>query len=116
MPKDYVLPIYADDFVILSPDKKWPEETIPKIRDFLWNKLHLQLHPDKVSIQTLTSGVDFLGWVHFPNYRVLRTTTKKRMFRNIKNKQGNINTVQSYLGLISHGNSRRLEARLGITD
>ena len=75
-------------------------------------KLRLELHPDKIFIKTLASGVDFLGWVHFPDHRVLRTTTKKRMFGNIKNKEGNTNTVQSYLGLLSHGNSRMLEEKV----
>jgi len=82
---------------------------LPKIADFLSERLKLNLHPDKISIYTIASGVDFLGWVHFRDHRVLRTIAKRRMFRNIKNKQGDTNTVQSYLGLIGHGNSRRLE-------
>ncbi len=103
---------YADDFVVLSKDKAWLEELLPKIADFLSERLKLNLHPDKISIRTFASGVDFLGWVHFPDHRVLRTIAKRRMFGNIKNKQGDINTVQSYLGLISHGNSRRLENKI----
>jgi len=103
---------YADDFVVLSQDKSWLEELLPKMGDFLEERLKLKIHPDKIFIKTLSSGVDFLGWVHFPDHRVLRTTTKKRMFRNIKNKEGNTNTVQSYLGLLSHGNSRRLEEKI----
>lgn len=96
---------YADDFVILSRDKPWLEALLPKLGDFLSGELRLQLHPTKVSIQTLASGVDFLGWVHFPDHRVLRTVTKKRMLRNIRSKRGKTETVQSYLGLMRHGNS-----------
>lgn len=103
---------YADDFVVLSQDRAWLEELLPKIADFLSERLKLDLHPDKISIHTVTSGVDFFGWVHFPDHRVLRTIAKRRMFRNIKNKQNNINTVQSYLGLIGHGNSRGLEDKI----
>ena len=103
---------YADDFVILSQDKARLEELLPKVADFLSERLKLNLHPNKISIHTIASGVDFLGWVHFPNHRVLRTITKRRMFRNIKDKQGNINTMQSYLGLIGHGNSRMLEDKI----
>ena len=40
---------------------------------------------------------------------VIRTSTKKRMFRNIKLKEGKVEVVQSYLGLLSHGNGRRLQ-------
>ncbi|MAZ40640.1 hypothetical protein CL654_00775 [bacterium] len=100
---------YADDFVVFSNDKKQLETIVPVIEEFLWDKLRLRLHPDKISIKTLESGVDFLGWVHFPQHRILRTTTKRRMFKNIKEKEGKAETVQSYLGLLSHGNTWKLQ-------
>ena len=103
---------YADDFVILHEDKGYLQELILRVDSFLSERLLLALHPDKVFIKTFASGVDFLGWVHFPNHRVLRTTTKKRMFRNIKAKNGKEETVQSYLGLMSHGNSWKLRQKI----
>ena len=99
---------YADDFVFLSHDKAWLENILLKVRHFLWNDLNLQLHPDKVFIKTNASGVDFLGWVHFPDHRVIRTVTKRRMFRTIQAKEGNNDTIQSYLGFLSHGNGKML--------
>ena len=105
---------YADDFVIFSQDRKWLADLIPKIQTFLSNKLRLQLHPKKISIKTIASGVDYLGWVHFPDHRVLRTVTKRRMFKNIKAKQSKIETVQSYLGLLKHGNTKRLSEQIKI--
>lgn len=103
---------YADDFMILSTDKDWLIELIPKIAEFLEENLKLSLHPNKVYIKSFASGVDFLGWVHFPHHRVLRTATKKRMFRNIKAKEGKVETVQSYLGLLSHGNAYKLKVKI----
>jgi hypothetical protein len=100
---------YADDFVLLSDSKVELEEKLRKVSKFLECKLKLQLHPDKVFIKTLASGVNFLGWVHFPYHRVLRTTTKKRMFRNLKLKQRKPETIQSYLGMLKHGNANKLE-------
>ncbi|MBU1164620.1 hypothetical protein KKA15_03595, partial [Patescibacteria group bacterium] len=100
---------YADDFVFLSHDKAWLEDILFKASHFLWNDLRLQLHPDKVFIKTVASGVDFLGWIHFLDHRVVRTATKKRMLRNIQIKEGNNDTVQSYLGLLKHGNTKKLE-------
>ena len=100
---------YADDFVILSQDKSWLEELLPKVADFLMEELELTLHSDKVFIRTLASGVDFLGWVHMSDHRVLRTVTKRRMFNRVKAREGNENTVQSYRGLLSHGNAKKLE-------
>ena len=66
----------------------------------------------KVFIKTLASGIDFLGWVHFPTHRVLRTATKRRMFKNIKTKENNENTIASYLGMLQHGNARKLESQI----
>lgn len=74
---------YADDFVILHEDKKYLERLLPQISEFLESQLKLSLHADKVFIKTIASGVDFLGWVHFPYHRIPRTSTKKRMFRNL---------------------------------
>lgn len=100
---------YADDFVIMSENKEWIEKDIlPQISNFLKEQLKLSLHLNKVSINTLASGIDFLGWVHFPNHRVIRTVTKRRMWKRIKLKEGKIDTVQSYLGLLSHGNARKI--------
>lgn len=101
---------YADDFVIFYDNKAILENAMPHIKNFLRHNLMLMLHPDKVSIKTLASGVDFLGWVHFFNHRVLRTVTKKRM---IKNLSGSYNTqrLQSYLGLLSHGNAHKLREK-----
>ncbi|NTW14694.1 MAG: hypothetical protein HGA31_06765 [Candidatus Moranbacteria bacterium] len=104
---------YADDFVILSHDKDELESMLPRIREFLNSRLALTLHPDKVSIAAVVSGVDFLGWVHFPNHRVLRTATRRRMFRNLEAKDGKPETVQSYLGLLRYGNTYGIRRRVG---
>jgi RNA-directed DNA polymerase len=98
---------YADDFVILSRDKKHLEDILTEIEKFLIEKLKLQLHPDKVFIKTLASGVDFLGWVHFSKHKILRTVTKKRMFKKLKGKPKE-ETVQSYFGLLSHGDTYKI--------
>ncbi len=103
---------YADDFVIMSRDKAWLQTILIKISDFLHQRLALNLHPDKISIKTFASGVDFLGWVHFPDHRVLRTTTKRRMFKRLKMSEGKLEVVSSYLGLISHGNSTKLKNQI----
>lgn len=98
---------YADDFVILSEDKKWLESLVPKIQEFLQTKLQLSLHPDKLFVKTFSSGIDFLGWIHFPDHRIIRTSSKKRMIRNLA-KSKNLATIESYKGLLSHGNAQKL--------
>ncbi len=101
---------YADDFVIFSENRNWLSGQIPQIRKFLRERLNLELHSKKIFIKTLASGVDFLGWVHFPDYRVLRTATRK----NDKKNKGLIlsETLNSYLGLLSHGNTHKLKSKV----
>lgn len=98
---------YADDFTVLSADKKELEALLPQIKVFLLTELKLDLHPTKVSISTVASGVDFLGWVHFPDHRVLRTASKRRMVRTLQEGRPP-ERVQSYRGMLGHGNARRL--------
>jgi len=98
---------YADDFVLLSHDRDQLCKLLPYIIVFLRDRLRLELHPNKVSIATFTSGIDFLGWVHFPGYRVLRTSTKRRMLRALTGSPRE-EVLASYRGMLSHGNANKL--------
>ncbi len=102
---------YADDFVFFSHDQSELQHFLSRAQEFLEQRLRLVMHPDKVFIATLASGVDFLGWVHFPHHRVLRTATKKRMMRTIT-KYRKPNTIASYKGMLRHGNAYSLERML----
>lgn len=102
---------YADDFVILSDDKKYLEKQILKVDEFLKSELKLNLHPDKIFIKTFSSGVDFLGWINFPDHRVLRTGTKRRMLKKSR-KQHDQERLASYLGMLKHGNAEKLRQQL----
>jgi retron-type reverse transcriptase len=102
---------YADDFVFLSYDRAQLENILVEVRNFLWDKLRLQLHSDKISIKTVASGIDFLGWIDFPHHRVLRTKTKRRMMSRIR-ESPIPETMASYLGLLKHGSTFKLQQEL----
>jgi retron-type reverse transcriptase len=103
---------YADDFVFFSHNRADLVNILSQASLFLKEELRLDLHPNKVSIKSISSGIDFLGWVNFFDHRVLRTKTKKRMFKNIRWKEGKKETIQSYLGLLNHGNGHKLMDRI----
>jgi retron-type reverse transcriptase len=103
---------YADDFVVLSQNREYLKNILLEMKEFLQNELKLEMHPNKVSIKTFSSGVDYLGWVHFSKHRVLRTATKRRMFKRIIETEGKRETTQSYLGLLSHGDTYKLKRKL----
>ncbi len=104
---------YADDFVFISEDKDYLKNIIPQIQEFLQTNLKLSLHPDKLFLKTVASGMDFLGWVHFANYPVLRTKTKQRIFNSVR-KSISEESLQSYLGVLQHGNAVKIKAQIDI--
>jgi retron-type reverse transcriptase len=100
---------YADDFAIFSEEKEILENLAVTIENFLEKKLALAIHPDKISIRKWFQGIDFLGFVHYPNYSILRIKTRKRIFRKVLEKKTDIvdkklfrQTIQSYKGIMNH--------------
>lgn len=107
---------YTDDFVIVSEYPKHLHCVLSSIKVFLREHLALELHPKKVTIQKYNQGVDFLGYISFPHYRLVRVKTKRRIFKKlrkriIEHKAGMIDRkslsqcFQSYLGVLSHANT-----------
>ncbi len=103
---------YADDFVFLSQDKEYLQNILPQVNNFLNTKLHLSLHEHKVYIQTHASGVDFLGWKHFPYYRQVRTASKRKILKRMSHYPKS-ETANAYRGLLKHGNSYKIQKKIG---
>jgi len=114
---------YADDFVIFSDDRNVLDKQLAQMQKFLLDELKLEMHPDKVFIKTLASGVDFLGVVHFLDHSVIRTKTKQRMLKKLKRKQEDLNSsvtskesfsqsVQSYYGVLKHCSGYKIEKEI----
>ncbi len=114
---------YTDDFVVVHHSEEHLEEVRRKIEKFLQNSLRLELHPDKVTIRKYSQGVDFLGYVHLPFAQVLRTKTKRRLIRKLREKaiglkRGKISensfdsSFQSYMGVLGHANTYELEQKI----
>ncbi|OGZ77983.1 MAG: hypothetical protein A2312_03210 [Candidatus Staskawiczbacteria bacterium RIFOXYB2_FULL_32_9] len=102
---------YCDDFVIMSLNKEYLKSLIFVITNFLENNLKLSLHKGKIIIERHRRGVDFLGYKNFPDYRILRTKTKKRILDKAKEKRG-IESLISYLGILKHCKSRKIKIKL----
>lgn len=114
---------YTDDFAIVSDNSEYLEKLLLPISEFLENELALNLHPNKIILRSLCQGIDFLGYVIFPKYRLIRSKTKQRIVRKLGKKVeeykiGNINQLdfeqsfQSYLGVLSHANTYGLRREL----
>ena len=110
---------YTDDFIVVSADKKYLEGLLDPFQEFLGERLRLSLHPKKISIGNVARGVDFLGYVALPHYKGLRTKTKHRIFRKLRERvmqyrRGDISehslsqSLHSYLGALSHADAHQL--------
>lgn len=67
----------------------------------------MTLHPHKVEIRKLGQGIDFLGYVTLSHHRVLRTKTKRRMFKKVT-----LENMPSYMGLLEHCDGYALKMHL----
>lgn len=111
---------YTDDFLIVSGDKEYLEKIIPKIVLFLEEKLSLKIHEEKTKIRKISQGIDFLGYIAFVSYMLVRTKTKKRMFKKFRakiedyksgviSKNSLLQSLQSYLGFLSHAETHKIQ-------
>lgn len=114
---------YTDDFIIAHQDRNILVNLIPMIGVFLEEGLKLRLHPKKIILRSFTQGVDFLGYVVRPYYSVMRTRTRKRMFKKIAVKvveyeSGQISrkklnqSLQSYYGILKHCHGREIKKEI----
>lgn len=106
---------YADDFLMLFHNKEELLEYVDILREFLQVNLNLQLHPNKIIMRRLDWGIDYLGYVILPHYRLPRTKTKRRIFKKLKEKSGSLSfnqSLQSYLGYLRHANSFKITQKL----
>lgn len=114
---------YTDDFVIVSHNERYLHSLLPLMRYFLEITLHLSLHPHKVSIRKFRQGIDFLGYIVLPHHRQMRLKTKRRMLRKLEDRVNAMvagllseeraaQSLQSYLGVLSHADCYRLSQDL----
>ncbi|GMX59005.1 MAG: RNA-directed DNA polymerase [Candidatus Microsyncoccus archaeolyticus] len=101
---------YMDDFLILGKEKRKMHFLKEKIRGFLKNNLKLKLNPKKANVAPLFKGIEFLGYVLFRNYILLRKSTIKRLLKKIKKELifSSKNHINAWFSYFKHANSFRI--------
>jgi len=111
---------YCDDFVIVFKDRDLLIEILPKITLFLKEWLLLDVHPYKTSLRKISQGIDFLGYVIRPYLKTVRTSTRRRIIRKLRQVKLDVESgviteekyesvTQSFLGIVSRARDRKLE-------
>lgn len=101
---------YCDDFMVIATDKDYLQQLIAPIRQFLGDRLLLDLHPTKVTIRSWRQGIDFLGYVLRASAVTLRTKSRRRMLARV-----NDQNLSSYLGLCAHADAYHLSQIVRLT-
>lgn len=108
---------YVDDAYIVSCDKGWMLSVVPQIRQFLKERLCLDLHMGKLVVCDYRKGVEFLGAFIKPH----RIYVSNQSLRRVKGNVGKIDfndrekvfrTVNSYLGMFVHYASYNLRQQI----
>lgn len=109
---------YVDDFYIVSTNKNFLHNIIPKIKSFLKEKLLLEINDGKTKIINVKQGVEFLGAFIKPYRTYISNSTLKRIKKKLLQLQNNgtnknpINSINSYLGILKHYSSFNLRKEL----
>jgi retron-type reverse transcriptase len=102
---------YADDMVILSPDKAYLHELLFEIRTYLGVNLKLEIKNNYQIFPVDSRGIDFVGYVFRHTYVLLRKSIKQSFARMLTGHR-NIQSTASYYGWAIHCNSINLLKKL----
>ncbi len=102
---------YTDDFIMVSNLSSELRDWLEKIKDFLNIRLNLELHPAKIFLRKYHQGIDFLGYIQLPHHRILRKKTERRIINKIQ-KGVSKQSLNSYLGVLSHADSYKLSQKI----
>jgi len=97
---------YMDDIICVSQNRDYLQSLIPFFKNYLSDNLKLELHPQKIKINSSRSGVDFLGYFLKPHYSIIRFKTRKRMIRMLKKTPDDkfANKFTGWYGYCKHAN------------
>ena len=110
---------YADDIVILAPDKSYLHNLLKEISDYMTVKLNLQVKGNYQVFPTSIRGIDFVGYIFYHTHILMRKTIKKRFCRKVaklNKKELDPKTykmqVSPWLGWAKHCNSKHLQKKI----
>lgn len=113
---------YMDDIVILHKSKEHLHKLRVEISNYLNANLDLNLKENWQVFPTYIRGIDFVGYRHFGDYKLLRKTTAKKLkskmnyykFKMNRNKELTYSewcSINSYKGLIKMANCYNLKEK-----
>lgn len=99
---------YCDDIIILNNNKEELHIILNKIKNYLNDNLKLEIKSNYQIFKVEDRGINFLGYVFFHNYILLRKSIKLRFIKMIKINK-NLKSIGSYNGWLCHANCINLK-------
>ncbi len=124
---------YVDDLVLVDRDPGTLQRWASQIEAFLRERLALSLNPDATEVVPASRGVDFLGYIVRPHYRLVRRRVIGNLWRRLQalerllvrrehglvcldfaaaREHGLVSMLASYLGHFRHARSYRTVQRI----
>lgn len=100
---------YCDDTAFAAPDKK----SLWRLRDLYveeCRKIGLEVKQDE-AVRPISSGLDMVGYIHYPTHTRLRKRTKQKAARalaHIKSRKRRQEIIGSFKGMACHGDCKNL--------
>lgn len=99
---------YADDIRILGADAKQVKTWQDLIKRYVRVNLNLTIKPTSGVHDVYKRPIDFMGYIIYPDYTLVRKRIKKAAFANIRNKR----SLASYYGIMKHADCINLINKL----
>lgn len=92
---------YADDLVILHPDKSYLHSLFSEISGYLKTQLNLTVKENHQVFPVAARGIDFVGYRFFHTHTLLRKSIKQNFARMLA-RRPNKQSIASYYGWACH--------------
>lgn len=101
---------YCDDIVILHHDKDYLKQCLVEIKKYLKDNLKLEVKDNWQIFPTESRGIDFIGYIFYHKYTLLRKSIKKKFIRKLRYKSNNrrMSAAAAYWGWCKCGNCHNL--------
>lgn len=98
---------YADDLVLLAPEKSHLHALLSEISSYFDKKLKLSIKGNYQVFPVEKRGIDFVGYRFYHTHTLMRKTIKKNFARMLAN-HPNPASIASYMGWAKHCDSKNL--------
>lgn len=102
---------YADDLVLLHPNKEYLHQLCHEISSYVSTRLNLTIKDNYQVFPVAARGIDFVGYKFFHTHTLLRKSIKKNFARMLA-KRPSRESIASYNGWAKHCDSKHLLKKL----